>query len=214
MLLTLVWTLACLAGIDAAINVAFRYPADPKQQAGSLPTYFEYGRSIEGKLRRMVGPTDAKSDGLVTAGWPDRVSSAVASPPPGKLGVAVYGMSFSNQIARAMQELDPSVAPTMYAGPSAPPNHSYACFVAQNDGGRERNPVQVFAVLASSVKGLLTLGGSTTTFEKPAPFTFPRYTLGANGSLTEIRPIVATVEDLRAAVADDAKWTAHIEQLA
>jgi hypothetical protein len=123
-------------------------------------------------------------------------------------------MSFSNDIARAMQEADASIAPRYYAGPAAPPNHSYACFVAQNAARRDKNPVQVFGILASAVKGLLTLGGATTTFEKPTPFTFPRYTLGVGGRLEEVRPVVASLEDLRGALGDEARWSRYIDQLA
>jgi hypothetical protein len=123
-------------------------------------------------------------------------------------------MSFSNHVAEAMHEADAAFVPTLYAAPSAPPSHSYACFLKAHADRADENPVQVLGVLASSVKGLLTLGGATRSFEAPNPYTFPRYTLAPDGQLTELRPVIGSVEDLRAALADDARWAAHVDQLA
>jgi hypothetical protein len=126
---TCFWTIAWLVVIDISINVIFSYPADPHQSAGAFPAYFDYGRSIEGKIRRMIQSTDEASDPVAIAGWPDRLCLQMPSSPPSRIGISIYGMSFSKHIGEAMQEEDASIVPTYYIGPAAPPNHSYSCFV-------------------------------------------------------------------------------------
>ena len=49
---SLFWILCGLAVIDILINVVFAYPSDPKATPSSLQLYFDYGRSVEGRLRR------------------------------------------------------------------------------------------------------------------------------------------------------------------
>src|ERR1700722_1917978 len=65
----LLWTIVALIGIDGAVGVAFRLPADPRHAPSSLQNYFDYGRSIEGKLRRLVGSTPEQDAAIVSAGW-------------------------------------------------------------------------------------------------------------------------------------------------
>jgi hypothetical protein len=209
-LATLGWTALALAAIDVAVQFAFPMPASPRVTPGSLAQYFAYGLSIEAKLKRMVAPTDAGSAPIVLAGWIDRECHQLPPPvPPGKTGVTVYGMSFSNHIAQQLRELDPQLSISTYAGPGAPPNHSYACFKAVSALGRDPDHFQVLGVLASSLPKLLTLTGLTTTFESPAPFTYPRYFVEA-GQLRLIEPIIRQPADLR----DAAKFAAFTLQLA
>jgi hypothetical protein len=213
LIITSVALIVSVLVLDIAINVAFPYPTDHRRTANKFATYFEYGRSIEAKLRRIVQPTDEASHPVALVGWLDHICREAAPSPPGHLGMAVYGMSCSAQIAEAIHEEDPSVVPTCYGGPAAPPNHSYSCFVTQNQSQRDRNSVQVFGILASTVKGLLALGGATMAFERPFPFTFTRYVADSNERLVEIRPLVSTLEELRETLRDDVKWNKYINQL-
>ena len=194
---TCLWTLAALAALDVLTQRAFPMPSEVNQPPGKLAQYFDYGRSIEGKLARLVGPTDARSAPIVVAGWIDReCRHTPPQPPPGRIGVTVYGMSFSDHIANQLEQLDPTLAVSTYGGPAAPASHSYACFQSVNASGADPNPIQIFGVLASSVSRLLTLGGLTTSFEAPAPFTYPRYRLIA-GRLAAEQPLVRSPQDLR-----------------
>jgi hypothetical protein len=207
---TCLWTVAALVILDVAVQRVFPMPADVGRPPGALAQYFDYGRSIEGKLDRSVGRTDADSTPIVVAGWIDRECRRTPPlPSAGHSGVTIYGMSFSNHIADQLEELDPALAITRYAGPGAPPNHSYACFQSVNAAGRDPNPIQIFGVLASSIPRLLTLGGLTTSFEAPAPFSYPRYRLAA-GRLVAEQPVVRSPEDLR----EPAKWASYRTQLA
>ncbi|UUX96833.1 hypothetical protein [Aquabacterium sp. J223] len=212
------WTLLFAALIDVAINLAFRVPADPRQKPGTLANYFEYGRSVEAKLRRSLGPDDERAADIAVAGWIDRDCTRAVKGEPGRTTIAFYGMSFSNQVGDALAELDPSVHTVYFAGPSAPPNHSMGCFhlrqAKAGDAGDDPASVQVLGVLASSVKGLLSMTGATTGFEGPAPFTYPRYRLDDQGRLQATQPLVRSTADWREVMADPQRWGAFKQQLA
>src|ERR1041385_2381362 len=97
------WTALFLAAIDVVVNIAFAYPADPRNTSpSSMQLYFEYGRSAEGKLRRMIHESDDKTAPIALVGWLDPASldRRPSRPAPGSdLLVAVYGMSFAQDLA-------------------------------------------------------------------------------------------------------------------
>src|ERR1700691_1835408 len=64
----LLWTIAGLVVIDVAVGLAFRLPADARSEGSSLQNYFNYGSSIEGKLRSLVGRTPEEDAPIVKAG--------------------------------------------------------------------------------------------------------------------------------------------------
>lgn len=212
-LIVTAWMALFLAAGDVVVNRLFPPPGDPRTPPKSqLHAYFNYGWSIESKLRRSIGPTDSVSAPLMMAGWVDReVERIHAEPaaPPGKLVVSCYGMSFSNHITTAMAELDPTLQLRLFGGPSASANHSYAIYQRDRGGPSQ---VVILAVLGSSVKGLVTNNGATWMFEAPAPFTYPRYIPGESGLLAEW-PMVRTLDELRASLADPAAWEAYVAQL-
>ncbi len=71
-LIVAAWMVLFLAAADVAVNRLFRLPRDPRTEPKSqLAAYFNYGWSIESKLRRLIGPTDETSAPLMTAGWVD-----------------------------------------------------------------------------------------------------------------------------------------------
>ena len=66
----ILWIVFYLAIIDVFVNIVFQYPADPKNTNPSfLQGYFEYGRSIEGKLKAMTRPSLEESAPRVSGGW-------------------------------------------------------------------------------------------------------------------------------------------------
>jgi hypothetical protein len=211
------WTLLFVCLIDVAVNLSFRMPADPKQRPGALASYFEYGRSVEAKLRRSVGADGAHASDLAVAGWLDGECGRPIRGERGRTTIAFYGMSFSNDVGAALAKLDATVHPVFFAGPAAPPNHSLACFRRQQAHAAQtrddESSVQVMGILASSVQGLLSMTGATTGFEAPAPFTYPRYRIGANGDLDEHQPLVHTLHDWRRITGDPAAWRAFRQQL-
>jgi hypothetical protein len=212
-LVVAVWILIFLVGADVTINRVFRLPLDPRVEAkGRLQVYFNYGWSIEAKLRRAVGPTDETSSPLMLAGWIERdVTKAppVPAPSPGGLVVSSYGMSFSNQVVEGLAEVDPRIQLRLFGGPGAPVNHAYATY--ERDRVNKSNVV-ILGILGSSVQGLATNNGMTWRFEGPAPFTYPRYFQETEGLRAEW-PMVRSLEDFRARLADPAGWEAYVSEL-
>ena len=210
---TLIWTVIALAVIDAIIGLEFRMPTDPQANPSALQRYFDYGRSIEGKLRRMVGRTPAQDAPIIAAGWLGEECDVDTRELRGKLVFDIYGMSFTNQIADEMEAADPGLASQRFGGPAAPPSHSYACFSRRVSGRRHVAPIQIIGVLASSVPRMQTLSGLTTSFEVPEPFTYPRYTLGSDGRLQAEMPSITSRSELHAALAEPQLWHAFVAQL-
>lgn len=213
-LMVLLWTLVAVFVIDAAVGIVFRCPADPKQALSSLQAYFNYGRSIEGKLRYEVGASAQQDSPVIDAGWLSKECDISTMAARDKLSVDVYGMSFSGQIADQMAGLDSSLAIRNFGGPAAPLSHSYACFTRRVSAQRSLASVQIVGVLASSVIRMQTISGLTTSFEAPQPFTYPRYTLGSDGQLVGFLPSIATPDDLRAALQNPEQWQAFLSELA
>jgi len=206
-LTVVLWTIAASIGIDGLVGLVFRLPADVQNQGSALQNYFDYGRSIEGKLRRLVGETSALDAPIVKAGWLSSECDTEQLLPPDKLGIDVYGMSFTNKIADEVERLNPGIVIRRFAGPGAPPNHSYACFLRRFEANRTLAPVQILGVLASSVRRMETISGLTTSFEGPTPFTYPRYSLTKTGYLEGHMPTITSEDDLRFALADPRKWS-------
>jgi hypothetical protein len=207
------WTFVFLTLIDITLNVAFPFPTDVHTPPSRFQDYFDHGRSIEGKIRRMVGPTDETSAPVVEAGWLDRMVHRpdVPDKPKQALGllVTVYGMSFTNQMCDAMAELDPTLTLRRFAGPASPPSHSYTAYMLDRGG---RSDVVVIGILASSVIGLATNNYMTWRFEGPAPYTYPRYTF--DGANLEARwPMVRTLDQMRQRLGDPALWAEYVAQI-
>lgn len=183
------FALAWLALIDIAVNLAFGSAPEPGQQPSALSRYFEYGRSIEGKLERMVA--DPKGAGLIlSAGWvePAALKALPDRPQVGaNLLVGVYGQSFTFNAANEAVRMDGHITLRGVGGPAAPPNHSYAAYKA--DAPLRRVDAVLFGVLSSSVAHVSSMSGLFWMFENPAPFTFPRYRL-ADGRLSEELPLI------------------------
>jgi hypothetical protein len=208
------WTLVASILIDLAVGFAFRLPSDPRSEGSALQNYFEYGRSIEGKLRRLVGKMPDGDWPIVRAGWLPRECDVETASRPDKRAFDIYGMSFTNLIADHMERLDPGLASRQFGGPAAPPNHSFACFLRRFAANRQLAPVQIMGVLASSVRRMQTVSGLTTSFESPMPFTYPRYSLTQESRLEGRAPSIMSEADLRSALDVPRKWRAFEEDLA
>jgi hypothetical protein len=119
--------------------------------------------------------------------------------------VAVYGMSFSNDIGDALAEIDGQITLRKIPGPAAPPNHSFAAYMADTDG-RKAN-VAIIGILASSVKRMRSLSGMNWTYENPAPYTYPYYTVNQKGELVAVDPAITTADEFMEAFnRQDESW--------
>lgn len=205
---TLGWTVVALIALDVLIGRMTAMPHNPAQAPNTLQQYFDYGRSTEAKMRRMVGPAHGIAP-IAQAGWLDDCTKRQAA----REMIDVYGNSFSVHIAEAMGKQEPLLRARGFAGPGAPPNHSFACYQRARAAGIARGKVQIWGILAGSLKGMLTYTGATTTFERPFPFTFPRYFLGPRGQLLSVQPVYGSERDFRRSLADQALWQRYVTQL-
>jgi len=202
--LILAWTLLFVVLFDGAINLFFKMPDDPRVRPASLNNYFDYGRSIEGKLQRNLSQNDQTASPITVAGWLGRDCQRPVSAVQGRRLISFFGMSFSNNVGIELEKIDPSFKSVLFAGPGAPPSHSYRCFRLQQEfvaqGGVDASEIQVLGILASSVKAMLSMTGATTGFESPAPYTYPRYRLDTTSALQETLPLVNSPDDWRRAI--------------
>jgi hypothetical protein len=202
------WTVLCLLAADLVTSRAFRPPQRLTVEPSTLQRYFEYGRSTEGKLRTMVRPDDDSSAPIVVAGWlqnPEFALGRTRAEQPDHLLVAAYGQSFTQHVIDSVMRLDPRVEARLQGGPGAPLSHSYALY--QRDRRAHQAQVVVIGILASVLPQLVTLTPMTWGFEAPTPYMYPRYRL-VRGQLQEFPVPLETLEDLRAVLANPARWAA------
>lgn len=203
--------LAGLVIVDVAISRLFRMPLAPSTPPSALQQYFDYGRSVESKLRRMVGPTGDDTAPIAKAGWLNDQTRGVREPSPGKIHIALYGQSFAEHMVEAMQAMDDRFQIIAErSGPAAPLSHSYAAYRA--DSGKPAADIAIIGILASALPKVLSLTNMTTSFEAPAPFTYPRFRLEGR-ALTTVEPRVRTLADLRRALKEPAGWSEFTGQL-
>ena len=207
--------IACVCAlvlIDAAIGLVARMPRDPRTPPRALAMYFDFGTSLEGKLRRLAGPADSLAAPVAHAGWLDPATWPAPRPvPAGKRLVAAYGQSFTYAILDTLAAHDTTVVLRGLGGPSAPPSHLYALW--RVDRRRTHADVCVFGVLASSVRGMASATAATWEFESPYPYTYPHWRL-AGDSLAGAWPSVTSLAALRATLADPARLAAWERELA
>src|SRR3954467_13310116 len=111
------WTIGALILIDMSVGFAFRPPLDQRRAPSSLQSYFDYGRSIEGKLRRELGSVAEQEAPIMEAGWLAKECDISTSETVGKLRFDIYGMSFSERIAEQLVRLDQGLASQSFDGP-------------------------------------------------------------------------------------------------
>jgi hypothetical protein len=203
-----------LVVLDVLVGVVSRYPAGgPAARPTALQRYFDYGRSIEGRAARMVGPTDETSAPLAVAGW---LEPTVWQPrwahasDPSDLTVAMYGSSFAMDVGEELDAMDSDLRVRFAGGPGAPISHSYAAYGL--DRRQYDAPIVVLGILASAVPGLETVTGLTWLFDSPCPYTYPRFTLTPTG-LEAWWPSIRSLADFRAALHNEPVRDAFVAEL-
>lgn len=214
MLVTALWTALGLVAADVVLGLAFRMPPSPTQPPTPLAQYFGFGTSIESKLRRMVTGSDSTSAPVALAGWlePFNAGNAPLAARPGGRLVAAYGQSFTFQVVEPMALMDSTLTLRTRGGPASPPSHGYALWTGERR--QVHADVAILGVLASSVRGIDATSAAGWQFESPSPYTYPRYRVSADGALAESPPLLRSLADLRAALADPVRWRAWEAQVA
>ncbi len=200
--------------IDIGVNAIFHYPRDPfKTSPSFFQSYFEYGRSVEGKLIRMTPRPDAKLSVVVGDGWLGgdgyRSLPNVALRPDNLL-IAMYGMSHVGELGEAIRKTDKRYLIRRFIAGGAPPNWSYAAY--DLDKGRHRADVVILGLMTDSVPLISATTGMTAYFDMSYPYTFPRY-VAENDRLMATYPPFDTAEGFREYFYNPAKWNRYREWL-
>ena len=122
-------TLLLLALIDLAVAGLLDW-AERNARLGSLVQYFEYGRSVPGKLS-VWEENPGMPGNLYDIAWlaasvkTSAEELAVEKADQGPV-VRGYGMSFLANILVQAEELAPPLRVDLHGGPGAPPNFVYA----------------------------------------------------------------------------------------
>ncbi|OCX66421.1 hypothetical protein BFP70_05210 [Thioclava sp. SK-1] len=176
-----------LIGLDGVLAAVLSGPAP-----NSLKRFFEYGRSVPGKIA-LWQATPGQPGDMTNVSWRDEIlakSRAEFATEDSTSVLRVYGMSFVDQIARAAQKVDPALIVDLHSGPAAPPNFTYA--MAQDDRvNRRAGDVVIWGVLSSSVPAMASYSNRVWQFEQPAPFTYPVYHPDSTG-LRRQDPVLTT----------------------
>ena len=211
---TAFWFIIFLIILDIVFNLLFPYPSDPLNISPSqISLFFDYGRSVEAKVQRQIGPTDDTSSPLSRAGWliSDETNTLPTHPDSGSnLLLATYGMSFSNQVSEAIQAIDPLITLRLVAGPAAPPNFAFTAY--NLDRKKHKANVVMLAILASSLPAMDAISGMNWNPEVPPPYTFPKYYV-KNEKLQAIWPEIKSLKELREAFKNEQKWHKFVVQM-
>jgi len=214
LIITVLWISGYLLLIDLGINVIIPYPKDPRNVSPStISQFFEYGRSVEGKLSRMTRKTQEESAPILSTGWlrDPRVRYFSGVPDDtSKPTITVYGMSHSVQLAEAMGKLDSSFVVRSFGAPGAVPSWSYAAYLS--DKKQHHSDVVVLAISTYGVPLICTTSGTTNHFDDVWPYTYPRFLL-KNGTLESVSPPFDSLIGYREYFYDPVKWRAYKEWL-
>lgn len=184
-------TIILLAVLDGMVALTLGL-AEQTGRLSALTRYFEYGRSVPGKLAKWDTQPDMPGNLYDIAWRSEAITGSRAQflnePADQKPVIRSYGMSFVNNIIRNAVELQPDLTWDNHAGPGAPPNFTYALF--QDDRANRRpDDIVVLGILSSAVPAMAALSNSTWVFEQPAPFTYPIY-WPEEGKLRRVEPLV------------------------
>jgi hypothetical protein len=212
----LAWIFVGLVAIDVAINLLLPYPQDPQNLKPSpLQLYFDYGRSVEGKLNRMTRIDDpGKSAPMTKFGWygSDRLWKYPETRERDNLRrVSIYGMSHAKRLALALARVTKDTAIRAITAPGATANWAYGAFL--RDRGRHNSDIEVLTLMSRNLPMVTAVSPATWNQDAPKPYTADRYYLTPEG-LTAVPPLFETFEGYVSSKADPRKWAAYRAHLA
>lgn len=213
MLSVLGLTLVMLVVLDLGVGAVLRL-AEAQGRLGSLVQYFDYGRSVPGKLQVWRDNPGAPGNLYDVAWLPEELAQSgedfAAEPADTGPVIRSYGMSFVNNILTGATEVDASITLDLHAGPGASPNYVYT-FFHEDRANRRAGDVVVLGILSSSVPAMAAMSNRSWNFEQPSPFTYPIYRPGPDESLIRTDPLVASLAQDQAMDAETAAaWDAQL----
>jgi hypothetical protein len=208
-----IWIVFYLAVIDVMVNIIFQFPKEPEKTPPSfLEGYFEYGRSVEGKLDRMARRGNDQSAPILGYGWLEnkRYESLPKKAGEGEVLVAVYGMSHIKILGNAIAKIDSKYVIRNITGPGVPPGWSFAAY--RRDKNLHEAKVVILGIMTDSIPFISATSGATSYFDMSHPYTFPRYFV-QNGLLKEIFPPFYTEEGFREYLYNPIEWAEYRDWL-
>jgi len=200
------WIVFYLILMDISVNIFLPFPKDPEGTPPSfLQEYFEYGRSVEGKLERMARMQDSKPVSLLGYGWLQDKSYELLPRrvPENQILVAVYGMSHAKLLGEAIELLSSKYVIRYINAPGAPPQWSFAAY--EEDKEYHEAKVVIMGIMTDSIPYLTATAGATAFFDMSHPYTFPRYFV-EDDILKQIYPPFFTRKGFREYFYDKNKW--------
>lgn len=202
------WALLWLVVIDFAVGALFAYPDDPKDiNPSPLALYFDYGRSMEGRLRRATRADPAASAPITQSGWYAPLQAVTRDAKPGATEVTVYGMSHAVRLAEALHEVAPNYVVRSVGAPGASMNWAYGAFL--RDKGLANSKVAVLAVMSSTLPMVLSPAPMNWNTSFAMPYTADRFVMAPQG-LKRIPPPYESFADYVATLDDPARWQAAL----
>lgn len=204
--------LAWLAVMDVAANLLFAYPQDPQNiTPNRFQLYFDYGRSLEGRLRRASHPDPERTAPITLAGWYDPLETYTRVNRPDAVSVTVYGMSHSVRLADALERVSDDYTVRSVAAPGATTNWSYGAF--RRDEEMPRSRVAVMTAMPSNLAMITSMSAMTWNTSFAMPYTADRYY--ADGDrLRVVKPPYESFAGYMRALQDDERWAATLRQFA
>lgn len=207
-------TVLALVLLDLLVGTTLRLDDNRVPALQGLVRFFDYGRSVPGKLQAWVEHPEEPGN-LYDVAWRSEMlaTSAIrfAEDPADVPTVRIYGMSFVNDVFEAAQRIDPTLRLDAHSGPGAPPNFTYAVFLDDREN-RRKGDVVALGILSSAIAPLAAMSNRTWAFEQPAPFTYPVF-LPEGDTLRRIEPLVNSAAEERALTADPVRAAAWDTQL-
>ena len=125
----LYWSLICLIFLDVLVGVAFQYPKNPRElNPGKLALFFDYGRSMEGRLKRATRVNRNETAPITLSGWYDPLEVVERPVKANGEVITVYGMSHAVLLADAVQAESNKYSVRSVGAPGATTNWAYGAF--------------------------------------------------------------------------------------
>ncbi len=198
-ILILSWLLLFDISVQVILNTTFL-------RNSKIEQYFSYGLSVETQIRKMLKPElDPKS--VLHSGWFDKESynekGILAN-------ITMYGMSFSNHVAKQIRIIKPAITIRTISGPAAPLNHSYYAY--KIDKEICNSEYVVLGILASSIKNINAMTNDSLGVDVPYGSFYPTY-IQEGSALKESLPEISSFEELEASINNNILWDKHLDNL-
>lgn len=198
------WTIAFICALDFALGWLFPYPQDPRQtNPGAVALFFDYGRSMEGRLRRATRADPDASAPITQAGWYDPLVATERAAKPGGVEVTVYGMSHAMRLAEALQRVSPRLSVRSVGAPGATTNWSYGAFL--RDQGRSDSQVAILAIMSSTLPMITSPAPMNWNTSFALPYTADRFVIDGKG-LRQIPPPYDSFDEYVRTLNDPVAW--------